>query len=133
MFQKFDYRLQWFLLKMLIVFTCIDLLYSLFTWEFIMNCAILSALTIFVLGFYQLFSAAWYLIFVQEQQRIIYLVASLFYLKCSNIFTFFGFTTATTNLSFLSKEIELIFTFAIPISLAIWYYSLTYKAYKEVT
>jgi hypothetical protein len=125
MFRTLDFWIQTLLMLGFIPPILFDGIYVLFTAKPIFFSGF-SLLVAMFLGPYQVFSAILSLIHEREKQRASYLICVCLY---------FGIPTLLYNIggnpALNPSKFDTILAYAIPVLLAIWYYFMTYKAYKE--
>ncbi len=125
MFRTLDFWIQTVLMFVFIPPILIDVICMLFTFNMITHYSGLSLLVAMFLGPYQVLSAILSVIYEQEKRRILYLIGVAIYFGVPNLLM------PTVNVN--PPEFVLILAAVTPVFLAIWYYKMTYKAYKKVT
>ncbi len=126
MFKKFDFWIQTVLMFVFIPPILIDALNSIFRFEFMPMYCMFSALTALILGPFQVISAIVSLIYERKKQGVWYLI-------CVGIYFVIVALSNATIYAYTANKLVQLFAAVVPIFLAIWYYQMTWKAYKEIS
>jgi hypothetical protein len=125
MFRTLDFWIQTLLMLGFIPPILFDGVYVLFAAKPIFFSGF-SLLVAMFLGPYQIFSALCSLAYEREKNRASYLICVCLYFGVPTLLYNIG-----GNLTLNPSKFETILASAIPVFLAIWYYYMTYRAYKE--